>query len=145
LFPFYPVEPFKNHIGSWALGNAPSLDWCLRYFRLVLDGVQGRFYPHSTLKPEELGRVQAPVLLVLGVKDNLVGDPVKTAAHAHSIPDLQVEVLDTGHLIGVEQPQKVNDFILRYFVPGGLEGALKNGGCGFKSISAAPVPRVFDQ
>lgn len=50
LFSFYPVEPFKDYIESWALGEAPSLDWCLRYFRPVLDGVQGRFYPPTTLK-----------------------------------------------------------------------------------------------
>jgi pimeloyl-ACP methyl ester carboxylesterase len=115
LFSFYPVEPFKNHIESWAPGDTPSLDWYLRYFRLVLDGVQGRFYPPTTLKSEELSSVQAPVLLVLGEKDNLVGDPVKAAAYARSIPDLRVEVLDTGHLIGVEQPQKVNDLILGHF------------------------------
>lgn len=127
LFSFYPVEPFKVYIESWALGDAPSLDWCLRYFRLVLDGVQGRFYPPTTLKPGELGSVQAPVLLVLGMKDNLVGDPLKAAAYAQSIPDLQVEVLDTGHLIGVEQPQKVNDLILKHFAQGGLEGALEVG------------------
>ena len=76
------------------------------------------------MKPEELGRVQAPVLLVLGEKDNLVGDPVKAGAYAQSIPDLRVEVLDTGHLIGVEQPQKVNELILEYFSEDQLEKVL---------------------
>lgn len=66
--------------------------------------------------------------MVLGEKDNLVGDPVKAAAYAQSIPDLQIEVLDTGHLIGVEQPQKVNGLILGHFTQSELEGTLEKMG-----------------
>jgi pimeloyl-ACP methyl ester carboxylesterase len=115
LFTFYPVEPFKVHMTSWSLGEDASLEWCLKYFRLVLDGVQGRFYRPMTFKPEELHNVQAPVLLILGEKDNLVGDPVKVSQYAHNVPDIQVETLDTSHLIGVEQPDKVNQLVLEFF------------------------------
>jgi hypothetical protein len=44
------------------------------------------------------------VLLVLEARDNLVGDP----ALVQEVPDIRVEVLDTGHLIGAEQPEQVN-------------------------------------
>lgn len=115
LFTFYPVEPFKAHMVTWSLGDNSSLDWCLKYFRLVLDGVQGRFFPPATFKPDELQRINAPILLVLGTKDNLVGDPGKVRQYAQGIPNLRVEVLDTGHLIGVEQPERVNELILDFF------------------------------
>ena len=115
LFTFYPVEPFKRHLASWSLGNDPSLDWCLKYFRLVLDGVQGRFFPPATFKKDELENLKIPVLVVLGRKDNLVGDPVKVREFARRIPDHRVEILDTAHLIGVEQPKRVNALVLEYF------------------------------
>jgi pimeloyl-ACP methyl ester carboxylesterase len=115
LFTFYPVEPFKAHMVSWSFGDNPSLEWYFKYFRLVLDGVQGRFYAPMTFKPEELQSVQAPTLLVLGEKDNLVGDPAKVSQYAHNVPDIQIEMLDTGHLIGAEQPDKVNQLVLDFF------------------------------
>jgi len=52
--------------------------------------------------------------LVLGEKDRLVGDPENAKIRAQLIPDLQVEVLDTGHLIGAEQPEQVNALITEF-------------------------------
>jgi pimeloyl-ACP methyl ester carboxylesterase len=65
--------------------------------------------------PEQLQSLKAPVLLVLGEKDNLVGDPENAKTLAQDIPDLRVEILDTGHLIGVEQPDQVNALIVEFF------------------------------
>jgi pimeloyl-ACP methyl ester carboxylesterase len=58
---------------------------------------------------------KVPLLLVLGEKDNLVGNPEAARALVQDIPDIQVEVLDTGHLIGAEQPEQVNKLILQFF------------------------------
>ena len=52
--------------------------------------------------------------MVLGKRDNLVGDPAKATALVQDIPDIRVEVLDTGHLVGAEQPQQVNTLILEF-------------------------------
>jgi hypothetical protein len=30
------------------------------------------------------------------------------------IPDIQVEVLNTGHLIGAEQPEKINELLSEF-------------------------------
>ena len=48
------------------------------------------------------------VLVLLGKKDNVVGDLEKAAANAQHFPDIQIEVLDSGHLIGVEHADTVN-------------------------------------
>ena len=76
-------------------------------------------FPHkarpTTFTPEQLQSLKVPVLLVLGEKDNLVGDPENAKTLAQDIPDLRVEILDTGHLIGVEQPDQVNALIVEFF------------------------------
>jgi pimeloyl-ACP methyl ester carboxylesterase len=73
------------------------------------------FYRPITFKPEELQSVKTPVLLILGEKDNLVRNPVKVSQYAQNVPDIQIEVLDTGHLIGVEQSDRVNQLVLEFF------------------------------
>ena len=46
--------------------------------------------------------------------DNLVGDPVKAEALVQDMPEVRIEVLDAGHLMGAEQPQQVNALILEF-------------------------------
>jgi pimeloyl-ACP methyl ester carboxylesterase len=59
--------------------------------------------------------MHVPVLLVLGEKDKLAGEPEKIKQSALNIPEIKIEVLNTGHGIWVEQPDKVNAFILDFF------------------------------
>jgi pimeloyl-ACP methyl ester carboxylesterase len=66
------------------------------------------------LKPEERQSIQAPVLFVFGERDNLVGDPVKATALVQDMQDVRVEVVDTGHLVGAEQPEQVNALIIEF-------------------------------
>jgi hypothetical protein len=44
-----------------------------------------------------------------------LGDPEIARAKVQDIPDIRVEVLDTRHLIGAEQPEQVNAFIIEFF------------------------------
>ena len=64
--------------------------------------------------PEQRQSLKMPVLLVLGEKDNLVGDPEVARALVQDIPDIQVEVLNTGHLVGAEQPEQANRLIIEF-------------------------------
>ena len=52
-----------------------------------------------------------PVLLLLGKKDGLVGNPENTKKVVKNIPDVQVEILDTGHLISAEKPDQFNKLV----------------------------------
>jgi pimeloyl-ACP methyl ester carboxylesterase len=115
LAQFFPLKPIQENTFRWAFGDNPKLEEGFgEWFRLLMAGT----FPHkvrpSLFAPEQLQCLKVPVLLVLGEKDNLVGDPENARALAQDIPDLQVEVLDTGHLIGVEQPEQVNALIIEF-------------------------------
>jgi pimeloyl-ACP methyl ester carboxylesterase len=115
LAQFFPLKPVQENTFRWAFGDNPKLEEGFgEWFRLLMAGV----FPHKArptkFAAEQLQSLDVPVLLVLGEKDNLVGDPENARALAQDIPDLRVEVLDTGHLIGVEQPEQVNALILEF-------------------------------
>jgi pimeloyl-ACP methyl ester carboxylesterase len=116
LAQFFPLKPIQENTFRWAFSDDPKLDEAFgEWFRLLMAGV----FPHkarpTTFTPEQLQSLKAPVLLVLGEKDNLVGNPENAKTLAQDIPDLRVEILDTGHLIGVEQPDQVNALIVEFF------------------------------
>ena len=114
FFSFYPYAVFRRPMVKWAFGASPRLRESARYFGIVLDGVLGRYYAPRTLEPGVLSGILHPVLLVLGTRDALVGDTKKAAAYAAHIPNLQVEVLDSGHLINVEQSAAFNKLALSF-------------------------------
>ena len=116
LAQFFPLKPIQENTFRWAFGDHPKLEEGFgEWFRLLMAGVFPRKARPTRFAPEQLQSLKIPVLLVLGEKDNLVGDPENARQLAQDIPDLRVEVLDSGHLIGVEQPEQVNELILEFF------------------------------
>jgi pimeloyl-ACP methyl ester carboxylesterase len=69
----------------------------------------------KTFSPEQLQSLRVPVLLVLGERDGLVGNPENAETLAQNILDVQMVVLDTGHAVGVERPEEVNSLISNFF------------------------------
>ena len=67
------------------------------------------------LSAEERQRLEVPVLFVFGERDHLVGDPEAARALVQDIPDVRVEVVAAGHLMGGEQPERINALILEFF------------------------------
>ena len=49
-----------------------------------------------------------PVLLFLGTKDAIVGDAKIAKKTAEKYPNIQIEILESGHLIAVEHAVYVN-------------------------------------
>lgn len=116
LAQFFPLKPVQENTFRWAFGDNPKLDEAFGdWFRMLMAGVFPSKARPTAFAAEQLQSLEVPVLLVLGEEDNLVGDPENARALAQGIPDLRVEVLDTGHLIGVEQPEQVNALILEFF------------------------------
>lgn len=117
LVTFFPIKPLQERTVHWALGDNPLvLERCGEWFREVMNAivVPAQTRP-KTFTLEQLENLTVPTLLALGEQDNLVGDPDKATQLARNIPDIQIEVLNTGHAIGVEQPDHVNTLILEFF------------------------------
>jgi pimeloyl-ACP methyl ester carboxylesterase len=80
-----------------------------------MSGTTPRVAAPIPFTPEQLQSISIPVLLILGKKDNLVGDPAKVKELAKNVPDIQIEILNTGHLISADQPDTVNNLIYEFF------------------------------
>jgi pimeloyl-ACP methyl ester carboxylesterase len=111
----FPIEPVRAGFAQWMFGGSTIVqeeieEW---YHKFVV-GVAAREAPPATFTPEQLQSAQAPVLLILGENDNLVGDPKEVKPLAQNIPDIQIEVLKAGHGIWVEQPERTNALILEF-------------------------------
>jgi pimeloyl-ACP methyl ester carboxylesterase len=112
---FFPLRPLQESTFRWAFSDDPKLGQEFgEWFRLVMTGLNPVKVAPLPFKPEQRQSIQVPVLLVLGRRDNLVGDPAKARALVQDIPDIRVEVLDTGHLIGAEQPEQTNTLIIEF-------------------------------
>jgi len=85
------------------------------WFRLIMTGYTPAKVAPLPFSAEERQSLKAPALLVLGKRDNLVGDPEAAGALVQDIPDIRVEVVDAGHLMAAEQPQQVNALIIQFF------------------------------
>lgn len=111
----FPLKPFQDNMFHWALGDEPQLLADTEaWFRLVLTGVTRKGAPPMTFTPDYLQQVQAPALLILGAKDQLVGDPGFVKPLAENVPDIRIEVLPSGHLIGGEMPEETNKLLLEF-------------------------------
>ena len=112
LVTFFPVQPLQEHVTSWALGDSPVVsERCGEWFQLVMDGVLPKEAAPQAFTPEELQRVGVPTLLVLGRNDNLTGNPEAVRQLAGNVPGIRIEVIDTGHAMGVERPDIINPLV----------------------------------
>ena len=66
---------------------------------------------------EELRQVKPPCLLIIGEQEILY-DPTQAAKRAAGlIPNLEVQILaDAGHFLTSDQPEMVNEALLRFFL-----------------------------
>jgi pimeloyl-ACP methyl ester carboxylesterase len=114
---FFPLKPIQDSTFSWAFSDSAKLKADFEeWFRLLMSG----YNPAVRVMPlpfsaEERQSLQVPVLFVFGKRDNLVGDPEAAKALVQDVPNVRVEILDAGHLMGGEKPEQVNALILEFF------------------------------
>lgn len=117
LYMLFPLKAFQDKMMYWALGDDPGvLEETEEWFRLVLNGVSRKGAPPVTFTSEQLNEVKASILLILGDKDQLVGDPELVKPLAMKVPQIEIKVLSSAHLIGLEKSDKVNTFVKEFFV-----------------------------
>lgn len=117
LVSMFPSEGRIDRANRWALGEEPGVSESYRmWFSTVLRSIGSppRVGSPKALDRDEKGTLAMPVLVVLGDRDNLVGDPSRAARRSHVFPNVRVEVLHSGHLVGVERADLVNQLIVEF-------------------------------
>jgi len=115
LTTMFPIKPIQNSATRWAFGNDPDVNKSVgEWFHLILEGVISRQPRPQPFTREQLQSLNIPVLLLLGKRDGLVGNPNNTKQLAQNIADVQIEILDTGHLISAERPDQFNKLVIDF-------------------------------
>lgn len=111
----FPIDFIQQYTTLWAFGNDPGIKMLIHeWFPLILEGVISRqARPHSFTK-EQLQSITVPILLILGERDALVGNPQNAVRLVEGIPNFRIETLDTGHLIAAERPIEFNNLVLGF-------------------------------
>ena len=100
---------------NWALGDNPAVrNFSGEWFLTMMEGVIPRVALPRAVKPVHLQSIEAPVLLFLGTKDNVVGSSKKAERRAAKMEDIKIEILDTGHVPGIEKADVVNSHIIKF-------------------------------
>jgi pimeloyl-ACP methyl ester carboxylesterase len=116
LAQFFPLKSIQESTFRWAFSDSDLLEEDLgQWFRLLMSKSTPKKVAPLPLPAEERQRIQVPVLFVFGEKDNLVGDPQAAADLVQDMPDVQVKIVEAGHLMAAELPQQVNEIMLEFF------------------------------
>ncbi len=112
LTTMFPLKPLQVSASRWAFGDNPAVQAAVgEWFELIIKGVVSRQASPMPFTPEQLNSLKMPVMVMLGTRDGLVGNPDYTKKMAQNIPDARIELLDTGHLISAERPDEFNRLI----------------------------------
>jgi pimeloyl-ACP methyl ester carboxylesterase len=119
LATIYPFPFIRDQTAKWALGEGDNVhrkygDW----FNAIMKGTIPSLAQPVPMTSAQKKAMDLPVLLFLGTKDRIVGDVELARQAAMDFPDIQIEVLESGHLVSVEHAESVNK-VVRAFL--GLE------------------------
>jgi pimeloyl-ACP methyl ester carboxylesterase len=111
----YPFQFIRDAVAKWALGedeycNEKYGDW----FNCIMKGTIPSVAQPIPMKTEQKQMMNMPILLFLGTEDRIVGDADTAEKTALQYPNIEIEVLESGHLIAVEQRYFVNQRIKEF-------------------------------
>jgi len=113
---FFPIKLIQENTFKWAFSDSVELkEEFAEWFPLTMTGLHPIKVAPSKLSPEERKSINVPVLFIFGTRDNLVGDPQEAKALVQDISAARVEIVEAGHLMGGELPNKCNQLILAFF------------------------------
>lgn len=116
LAQFFPLPAVQQATFRWAFGNHPRIDAEFgEWFTLLMKGT----YPAKVAPlpiPSEVRRtLSVPTMFVFGTRDRLVGSPANARDLVDDIPEVRVEVVEAGHLMGAEVPEEINRLLIDFF------------------------------
>jgi len=112
LATIYPFQFLRDEVADWALGTSPQCHSAYdRWFNSILKGTIPSIAQPVPMTTNQKQSMKLPILLFLGSKDKIVGDVINAKQTAMEYPNIQIEVLESGHLIAVEKSKIVNEKI----------------------------------
>jgi pimeloyl-ACP methyl ester carboxylesterase len=116
LSTMYPFQIFRDAVANWALGTAPVChEKYGPWFDAIIKGTIPSIAQPVPMTKEQKNNINIPVLLFLGSEDKIVGNASTANTTAEDYPDIQIEILSSGHLIAIEKSDTVNK-LLRLFL-----------------------------
>jgi pimeloyl-ACP methyl ester carboxylesterase len=113
---FFPLKPIQESTFKWAFsGSAMLREEFVEWFPLTMTGLNNVKVAPLPLNAEQRQNMDVPVMFIFGERDNLVGDPIKAKSLVQDIPNVQIEIVEAGHLMGGEVPEECNKLILDFF------------------------------
>jgi len=111
----YPFQFIRDWVTTWALGKDPYTrrefrDW----FQAILAGTMPSVAMPQPMTTEQKKAMTMPVLLFLGTRDPIVGDAADAAETAGEYPDIEIIILDSGHILAVEHRETVNPKLVEF-------------------------------
>lgn len=108
----YPFQFIRDWVTKWALGtNQYVINKYEDWFNYILKGTMISVAQPTPMTVEQKKNMNLPVLLFLGTKDQIVGNAETAKRTAEDFPNINIIVLDSGHLIAVEHSDVVNEQI----------------------------------
>lgn len=114
----FPTHSNIERIIRWALGKDPSVHAAFANF--ITTGAKNFFTykvaPPLSLPDNQLREIKAPALLMLGERDNVIGNAREAAKRAKRlIAHVEVEIIpEIGHMMSTEKPELVNARTLKF-------------------------------
>ena len=113
-----PTRSNIDRIIRWALGENPQVREAFADFIALgaKDVSRFRLAPPLPIPGALLRKINAPVLLILGEHDHVIGDAGEVSRRAKRlISNVRVEIIpEVGHMLSTEKPEFVNSLILKF-------------------------------
>jgi pimeloyl-ACP methyl ester carboxylesterase len=108
----YPFQFVRERVTLWALGdNKYVIDTYGEWFNTIMKATIPSVAEPVPMTAVQKAKMDMPVLLFLGTRDQLVGNAEIARGLAEEFPDIQIEVLESGHIIAVEHADHVNEVL----------------------------------
>lgn len=112
----FPSDQKKREMIDWTLGKNEKVRNEFYDQMWTAMNSRNKIAMPKELKDEDLQKIECPVLLFLGEKDGPLGSPEIPAQRAkENLSGAVIDILmDTGHLINVEQAEQINKKMIKY-------------------------------
>jgi pimeloyl-ACP methyl ester carboxylesterase len=111
----YPLDIVRDKVVHWAFGDD---DYCHEkygdWFDIIMKATIPSIAQPVPMTVEQKKRMDIPVILFLGTSDPIVGDAEIARSEAEYYPDIEIHILNSGHIIAVEHREFVNQKIIEF-------------------------------